>query len=88
MTEYGSEKPTGSKRIVSASELAEYEFCNVSWYFTRNGYERSQRSIQRLNAGTEMHRAYDQRYSSEKKRSMSLVVAIIVVVLLMLIIFL
>lgn len=88
MTEYGSEKPTSSKRIVSASELAEYDFCNVSWYFTRNGYERSPRSLERMNQGTQMHMNYERRYQAEKKKSNSILIAILVVLILMLIIFL
>ena len=88
MTEYGSEKPASSKRIVSASELAEYDFCNVSWYFTRNGYERSQRSMDRMSRGTQMHMNYEQKYIAEKRKSNSLLIAILVVVVLMLVIFL
>ncbi|MGP6206980.1 hypothetical protein ACNF42_02955 [Cuniculiplasma sp. SKW3] len=88
MTEYGSEKPTSSKRIISASELAEYDFCNVSWYFTRNGYERSQRSTARMNQGTQMHMDYERRYHADRRKSNSLLVAILVVLVLMLIIFL
>ncbi len=88
MTEYGSREPGNERKIVSASELSEYDFCNVSWYFTRNGYERSPAGVQRLEKGTEMHRQYEINYEKERKRSVSLLIAIVVVFFLMLIIFL
>ncbi|MEM3675832.1 MAG: hypothetical protein QXV22_02110 [Thermoplasmataceae archaeon] len=44
------------RRYISASEISEYVFCNVSWYMDVNGFPRNEGSSGRLEAGNKAHR--------------------------------
>lgn len=48
-----------SKGEISASEISEYEFCNVAWYMDIEGYPRGHGSRVRIENGKEMHAKLD-----------------------------
>jgi CRISPR/Cas system-associated exonuclease Cas4 (RecB family) len=50
--------------MISASEMSEFEFCNVSWYLNKEGYPRSSYSSARMQRGVEMHRRVQSGYSN------------------------
>ncbi|MDS0257106.1 hypothetical protein ApAK_05390 [Thermoplasmatales archaeon AK] len=43
-------------RYISASEISEYVFCNVSWYMDVSGYPRNEGSSKRFEVGNRAHR--------------------------------
>ena len=45
-------KPNLSKKIISASEIGQYNYCSVAWYLQRCGYEPLSKSI---DAGSKAH---------------------------------
>ncbi len=47
---------------ISASEISEYLFCNVSWYLDREGAPRSGHSSARMQAGVRSHAAVRRSY--------------------------
>ena len=48
----GQNKPRLSKKIISASEIGQYNYCSVAWFLQRCGYEPLSES---LDAGTKAH---------------------------------
>ncbi len=49
------------EKDVSASEVAEYAFCSVSWYMDKEGYRRSGYANTRMTTGKIMHRRLETR---------------------------
>jgi CRISPR/Cas system-associated exonuclease Cas4 (RecB family) len=54
----------GDKENISASEISEYAFCNVSWQLDREGAPRSGHSSARMKAGVRSHRKVGRSYRS------------------------
>lgn len=54
------------KENISASEISEYLFCNVSWYLDQEGAPRSQHSSARMNAGVKSHATVKRRYRTSE----------------------
>jgi CRISPR/Cas system-associated exonuclease Cas4 (RecB family) len=88
MTESGSRKIRDSRKdIISASELAEYDYCSLSWYFTKEGYPATKESSQAMNRGTVAHRQVHEDLEKSSKMSVYIIVAIFLVILFMIIVF-
>ncbi|MHB1440212.1 MAG: hypothetical protein ACYCSO_03630 [Cuniculiplasma sp.] len=89
MTESGSKKNfEDSDRIISASELAEYDYCALSWHFTREGYRIPAEYKERMNRGTMAHEEAHMDHQKNSTISITLVVAIVLVAVFMLVVFL
>ena len=65
-------------KYVSASEISQYEFCNVAWYYQKERYPRSKISSKRMAGGRERHRKVEKSYLS-----LTLLVKILVIVLVL-----
>jgi len=48
----GQNKPRLSKKIISASEIGQYNYCSVAWFLKRCGYEPLSES---LDVGAKAH---------------------------------
>ena len=48
----GQKKPNSSKKIISASEIGQYNYCSVAWFLQRCGYEPISEN---LDAGAKAH---------------------------------
>ncbi|MCL4332411.1 MAG: hypothetical protein M1148_01100 [Candidatus Thermoplasmatota archaeon] len=73
---------------LAASEIAQYDFCNVSWYLNREGVPRDVASNTRLVNGRQMHARLDRNISTNRSLTglltgMAIVVSAILVVLLL-----
>ena len=88
MTESGSRNnPDNGERIISASELAEFDYCALSWYYTREGYRVPADRVERMNRGTIAHEEADTDRERNSKLSVTLIVAILLVIVFMFIVF-
>lgn len=73
-----------SDGTLSASEISEYSFCSVAWFYNTNGYPRSSHSSKRMDQGRRMHQKLEPRYRRAGIASRLSVGALIIVVLLFL----
>lgn len=72
---------------ISASELAEFDFCSVAWYLDKEGYRRSRISSVHMTAGRDMHRrvsTYHKRAETTTRAGLvgAIVIAVLLVILL------
>ncbi len=77
----------GEKRVISASELAEFDYCALSWYFAKEGYTVSHSSATRMEEGTRSHQEVQENINYSSKVSISVVVALIVLTLILIVLF-
>jgi CRISPR/Cas system-associated exonuclease Cas4 (RecB family) len=54
------------ERDVSASEVAEYSYCSVSWYMDKEGYRRSGYANSRMTTGKVMHRRLETKLNKSR----------------------
>ncbi|QRF74522.1 hypothetical protein Thermo_00003 [Thermoplasmatales archaeon] len=71
---------SAKSKYVSASEISQYEFCNVAWYYQKEGYPRSKISSRRMASGRESHKKVEKSYVS-----LTLIVRILVIALVLVI---
>ena len=74
--EHSSSQP----RFVSASEISQFEFCNVAWYYQKEKYPRSRISSKRMAMGRNKHRKLEKSYVSLTLVVRIMVVALVIVV--------
>ncbi len=74
--EHNSSQP----RFVSASEISQFEFCNVAWYYQKEKYPRSRISSKRMATGRDRHRKLEKSYVSLTLMVRIMVVALVIVV--------
>ncbi|MCL4328139.1 MAG: hypothetical protein M1151_06780 [Candidatus Thermoplasmatota archaeon] len=65
--------------ILAASEIAQYSFCNVSWYLNKEGVPRDVNSNTRLRTGQRMHASLDRKVSVFRSATAILTGAVILV---------
>lgn len=58
---------TGSRKNISASEIAEYQFCSVAWFLDRNGVPRESGSNRRLMTGYMNHQQIGRKIESSNR---------------------
>lgn len=58
---------TRDEEKISASEISEYMFCNVSWYLDREGAPRSGHSSARMESGRRSHAVVRKDYRNTGK---------------------
>ena len=68
---------------LAASEIAQYAFCNVSWYLNKEGVARDRFSNARLQTGRVMHARLDRKISTYSSLSIVLTVAAVAVSILL-----
>ncbi len=85
---------SGSQRInkedkiyVSASELAEFDYCALSWYFTKEGYRPSSTGHQRMENGTIAHREAHEDMESGSRTTVTIAVALAIVAVVLVVLF-
>lgn len=89
MGESGLQKKNeDGRRFVSASELGEFDYCALSWYFTREGYRPSQASQKRMDNGTVAHREAEEEIESGNKMSVTIGIALAIVAVVLVVLFL
>ncbi len=69
---------------ISASEISEYLFCNVSWYLDKEGAPRSKHSSARMQSGVRSHAALRRNYRATGKAIYVTVGALLITVALIL----
>ncbi len=70
-------------RQVSASEIAEFEYCSVEWYFSKNGYPRGGQGTGRMAKGTAMHRSVAAKHAAAGKWITTGIAGMIIISLLL-----
>ena len=80
MSSTGPEHSSSQPRYVSASEISQYEFCNVAWYYQKEKYPRSKLSSKRMAIGRDRHRKLEKTYVSLTLMVRMMVVALVIVV--------
>ncbi|MEM0156390.1 MAG: hypothetical protein QW597_07325 [Thermoplasmataceae archaeon] len=72
------------QRYVSASEISEYEYCNVAWYYQKENYPRSKISSTRMSVGRARHRRVERSYNALTKilKVLGIVLAVVIVVII------
>ena len=76
----GPENSSSQPRYVSTSEISQYEFCNVAWYYQKEKYPRSKLSSKRMAIGRDRHRKLEKSYVSLTLMVRIMVVALVIVV--------
>ncbi len=76
----GLEHSSSQPRYVSASEISQYEFCNVAWYYQKEKYPRSKFSSKRMATGRDRHRKLEKSYISLTILVRIMVAALVIVV--------
>ena len=76
----GPEHSSSQPRYVSASEISQYEFCNVAWYYQKEKYPRSKLSSKRMAIGRDRHQKLEKSYVSLTLMVRIMVVALVIVV--------
>lgn len=69
---------------ISASDLAEFDFCSVAWYLDREGYRKSKITSMAMTKGITMHRRVSAIHR-RASRSMSAGIVGIAIVLALLV---
>lgn len=80
-------KNEDDRRFVSASELAEFDYCALSWYFTREGYKPSAHAQTRMANGTVAHREVEEEIESGNKMTVTIGIALAIVAAVLVILF-
>ncbi|MHB1708676.1 MAG: hypothetical protein ACYCT2_04280 [Thermoplasmataceae archaeon] len=76
----GPEHSSSQPRYVSASEISQYEFCNVAWYYQKEKYPRSRISSKSMARGRDRHRKLEKSYLSITFMVRIMVVALVIVI--------
>ena len=76
-----------ASKIISASELAEFDYCALSWYYTMEGYRVPAERAEIMNRGTVAHEEADIDYERNSKLSLTLIIAILLLILFMFVVF-
>ncbi len=71
---------------ISASELAEFDFCSVAWYLDKEGYRRSRISSVHMTAGRDMHKSVSVFHRRAEKTVLAGVIGAVAMALLIVII--
>ena len=66
-------KIENSGRMIAASEISQYEFCNVAWEMEREGVPHSNQSSRRMREGISGHQARGRRFRLVRAVSILLV---------------
>src|SRR5262245_48501081 len=74
---------TGPEPVLTASEIANFEFCPVAWYLQRSGAARDSTSMRNMEDGAREHRRIATHASRAKRlqRTQRLLVLVIVALL-------
>lgn len=75
---------------ISASEISQYEFCNVAWAMEKAGYPRSKFSSKRMSSGKNSHKnrgKLDQRTRGAMKVGLLAMILLLVSAIVLAVIF-
>lgn len=67
---------------ISASDLAEFDFCSVAWYLDKEGYRRSRISSVHMTEGRTMHKRVSTFHRRAERTMLAGVVGAVVIALL------
>ncbi len=74
------ENTEGAKRIIPASEISQYEFCNVAWEMERAGVPHSTQSSRRIRKGMNRHQKKERQFRYARVLSLSMVILMVILI--------
>ena len=74
---------TGPEPVLTASEIANFEFCPVAWYLQRSGAARDSTSVRKLADGSREHRRIATHAARAKALQRAQKVLVLVIVALL-----
>jgi len=78
----GQNKSDLSKKIISASEIGQYNYCSVAWFLQRNGYKPISKSLE---TGAKVHLELGKildytKHNTKKSKILSLIGYILLII--------
>ncbi|MFG1449044.1 MAG: hypothetical protein AAE983_00155 [Thermoplasmataceae archaeon] len=76
-----NEHSENATRIIPASEISQYEFCNVAWEMDRAGVPHSTQSSVRMRRGITKHQKKERQFRYARALSISMVILMAILII-------